>query len=89
MNNFGNYIHGLKKANKALFKAKKIQITPLSFEKQLELAYNQGVKDANGDYDKKSLWEKIFGMSMFDSTTNYIYSKIELEEEFDDIKRKK
>lgn len=79
MNNFGNYIHGLKKANKDLFKAKRINITPTSFEKELERAYNQGFKDSNAEYDKKSLWEKVFGLSMLDSTTNLIYSKIDLE----------
>jgi len=88
MNSFGNYIHGLKKANKALFQSKKINISTQSFEKELEKAYNQGFADSNGEYDKKSIFDKIFGMSLFDTTSKIVHSKIEIEETMNDIKKK-
>ena len=79
MNSFGNYIFGLKKSNTTLFKANKISLTPESFEKELERAYNQGYKDSESAYDKKSLWDKVFGFSVTDATTSYVCSKIESE----------
>jgi len=79
MNNFGNYIHGIRKSNKKLFASKKITLTIDSLEKELEKAYNSGYTDSNSSHDKKSTWEKIFGLSLFDSTSAYMMSQSEIK----------
>ncbi len=61
-----DYVNQVAAANRKLFKAEKMTISPISMKDQLRMAFEAGYQEGlqqglREEHSKKSLWESIFG----------------------------